>query len=96
MKFLLFLFSLVLSRPLARSRRDNIRQEEILNEILKAMDQVYSWKIVNYYGEYQKGLAQVDNDAVEITFKFFDMNNDMKVSKEEMLRPVLKFILAYF
>ena len=96
MRFLLFVLGLVLSRPHERSKRGNTRQEEILNEFLKAMDQVYSWKIVNYYGEYQKGLAQVDNDAVEITFKFFDMNNDMKVSKEEMLRPVLKLFLAYF
>ena len=94
MRFLLFVLGLVLSRPLARSKRGNTRQEEILNEMLKAMDQVYSWKIVNYYGEYQKGLAQVDNDAVEIAFKFFDTNNDMKVSKEEMLGQMPVMVLS--
>ena len=68
--------------------------QDLFNETLKAMDQVYSWKIVNYYGEYQKGLAQVDDDAIQITFNFFDMDNDKKVSKEEILRPVLESILV--
>ena len=90
MRFLPFICGLALSRPVARS--GNTNQEEILNEILKAMDQVYSWKIINYNGEYQKGLAKVDNDAIKIAFNFFDTNKDMKVSKEEILRLVLLFI----
>ena len=92
MRFLLFVLGLVLSRPHTRSKRGDTRQEELLNEFLEAMDQVYSWKIVNYYGEYQKGLAQVDDGVIQITFNTFDTNNDMKVSKEEILRPVLEFI----
>ena len=83
MKFLLFLCGLAMTHPVT---------QYLFNETLKAMDQVYSWKIVNYYGEYQKGLAQVDDDAIQITFNTFDTNNDMKVSKEEILRLVLEFI----
>ena len=85
MKILLFVYAVAFSRP-------TTRQEDTLNEILKAMDQVYSWKIVNYYGEYQKGIAQVDDNAVKIAFEFTDTNNDEKVSKEEMLRPVFKLL----
>ena len=83
MKFVLFLCGLAMSRPVV---------ENLFNETLKAMDQVYGWKIVNYYGEYQKGLAQVDDGVIQITFNIVDTNNDMKVSKEEILRPVLEFI----
>ena len=92
MRLLLFVCGLALSRPVAHSGNT---EEELLNETLKAMDQVYSWKIINYYGEYQKGLEKVDDDAIEITFNFVDTNNDMKVSKEEMLRLVLLFQYMY-
>ena len=86
MKILPFFYAVAFSRP-------TTRQEDTLNEILKAMDQVYTWKIVNYYGEYQKGIAQVDEEnAVKIAFEFADTNNDEKISKEEMIRPVFKLL----
>ena len=84
MKIIVFLCGVAFSRPTAR---------DDLNEILKAMDQVYSWKIVNYYGEYAKGLAQVDESSVEIAFEFTDKNNDMKISKDELIRSAFQIFL---
>ena len=89
MKILLFLSGVALSSPTARL---GLKNTDDLNEIFEAMDEVYSWKIVNYYGQYRKLLAQVDDNPVKIAFEFIDTNNDLKVSKEEMIRPVFKLL----
>ena len=93
MKILLFLCGTAFSSPFARLESKLQKANAgLLNEMLEAMDQVYSWKIVNYDGEYQNGMRQVDNDAVQIAFEHYDSNNDMKVSKEEMLRSVSQIL----
>merc|ERR1711962_1888553 len=56
----------------------------------KATDQVYNWIKSNYDGYYQDGLAQVDEHAVKVAFKFNDENGDGKVSKEELLSAIRK------
>ena len=92
MKILLFLCRVAFSSPYARLESKLQKANAgLLDEMLNAMDKVYSWKIVNYDGEYQNGMRQVDDDAVQIAFEHYDSNNDMKVSKEEMLRSVFKF-----
>ena len=91
MKILLFLCRVAFSSPYARLESKLQKANAgLLDEMLNAMDKVYSWKIVNYDGEYQNGMRQVDDDAVQIAFEHYDSNNDMKVSKEEMLRSVSK------
>ena len=88
MKILLFLCVVTVSRP----TEGREKTDRLLNELLEAMDQVYSWKIENYYGEYQDGLAQVNGNAVKIAFTFFDRDTDGRVTKDELLINEIRLV----
>ena len=91
MKILLFLCVVTVSRP----TEGREKTDRLLNELLEAMDQVYSWKIENYYGEYQDGLAQVNGNAVKIAFTFFDRDTDGRVTKDELLINEIRLVFKF-